>query len=104
VLDGRDIGTVIAPQADVKLFVTATAEVRSERRLKELTARGMTAHYEDVLADIRSRDARDSGRDVAPLKAAPDAIVFDTSKLGPKEAIAEAVRLVEQRLEMARAK
>ena len=104
VLDGRDTGTVIAPQADVKLFVTATAEVRAERRLKELTARGMTAHYEDVLADIRSRDARDSGRDVAPLKAAPDAILFDTSKLGPQEAIAEAVRLVEQRLEMVRAK
>lgn len=104
VLDGRDIGTVIAPRADVKLFVAATAEVRAERRLKELTAREMTAHYEDVLADIRSRDARDSGRDVAPLKAAPDAILFDTSKLGPQEAIAEAVRLVEQRLEMARAK
>src|SRR5438067_4671900 len=69
VLDGRDIGTVIAPDADVKLFVTATAEVRAERRLKELQGRGMNAHYDDVLADIRARDERDSGRDVAPLKA-----------------------------------
>src|SRR3954464_12323866 len=61
VLDGRDIGTVTAPDADVKLFVTATPEVRAGRRLKELQARGMTAHYEEVLADIRSRDERDSG-------------------------------------------
>jgi CMP/dCMP kinase len=104
VLDGRDIGTVIAPDADVKLFVTATAEVRAERRLKELTARGMKAHFDDVLADIRARDARDSGRDVAPLKAAPDAILLDTSALDPTGAVAEAVRLVEERLELARAK
>jgi CMP/dCMP kinase len=104
VLDGRDIGTVIAPDADVKLFVTATAQVRAERRLKELTARGMNVHYDDVLADIRARDARDSGRDVAPLKAAADAILLDTSALGPEEAVAEAVRLTEQRLELARAK
>jgi cytidylate kinase len=103
VLDGRDIGTVIAPDASVKLFVTASPEVRSERRLKELTSRGMKAHFEDVLADIRARDARDSGRDVAPLKAAPDAILLDTSKLGPEEAIAEAIRLTEERLESERA-
>lgn len=104
VLDGRDIGTVIAPDADVKLFVTATPEVRAERRLKELMKRDMNAHYEDVLADIRARDARDSGRDVAPLKAAADAILLDTSKLGPDEAVAEAARLAEQRLEEARVK
>jgi cytidylate kinase len=104
VLDGRDIGTVIAPDADAKLFVTATAQVRAERRLKELTARGMKVHYDDVLADIRARDARDSGRDVAPLKAAADAILLDTSALGPEEAVAEAVRVTEQRLELARAK
>ena len=103
-LDGRDIGTVIAPNADVKLFVTATAEVRAERRLKELTARGMKAHYDDVLADIRARDARDSGREVAPLKAAKDAILLDTSGLGPEEAIAEALRLAEERLDLARAR
>ena len=93
VLDGRDIGTVIAPDADVKLFVTATPEVRAERRLKELAERGMTAHYPDVLADIRSRDERDAGRAVAPLKAAPDALLLDTSALDPKQAIAEALRL-----------
>ena len=74
VLDGRDIGTVIAPEADVKLFVTASPEIRAERRLKELQGRGMTAHYPDVLADIQARAARDSGRAVAPLKAAEDAL------------------------------
>jgi cytidylate kinase len=104
VLDGRDIGTVIAPEADVKLFVTASAEVRAERRLKELVARGMHAHFDDVLADIRARDARDSSRDVAPLKPAPDALLLDTSALGPDEAIAEAVRLAEERLQPARVK
>jgi len=98
VLDGRDIGTVIAPDADVKLFVTATAEVRAQRRLRELVMRGMAAHYEDVLADIRSRDARDAGRDVAPLKAASDALVLDTSGLDPDQAIAEALRMVEEQL------
>jgi cytidylate kinase len=86
------------------LFVTATPEVRAERRLKELIERGMNAHYEDVLADIRARDTRDSGRDIAPLKAAADAILLDTSELGPDEAIAEALRLTEERLEMVRAK
>jgi len=98
VLDGRDIGTVIAPDADVKLFVTATAQVRAQRRLRELMTRGMAAHYDDVLADIRSRDARDAGRDVAPLKAASDALVLDTSSLDPDQAIAEALRMVEERL------
>ena len=98
VLDGRDIGTVIAPEADVKLFVTASAEVRAERRLKELLSRSMNAHYDDVLADILSRDARDSGRDVAPLKPASDAVLLDTSALDPDQAIAEAVRVAEGRL------
>jgi CMP/dCMP kinase len=98
VLDGRDIGTVIAPDADVKLFVTASPEVRAQRRLKELKARGMHASYEDVLADIHARDQRDSCREVAPLKPAPDAILLDTSKLDAEAAIAEAVRLAEARL------
>jgi cytidylate kinase len=82
----------------VKLFVTASAEVRAQRRLRELMTRGMAAHYDDVLADIRSRDARDAGRDVAPLKAAADALVLDTSSLDPDQAIAEALRMVEERL------
>jgi cytidylate kinase len=98
VLDGRDIGTVIAPSASVKLFVTASPEVRAERRLKELEGRGMRVHYEEVLADIHARDARDSGRAVAPLKAAADAVLLDTSKLTLEPAIAEAVRLAEERL------
>jgi cytidylate kinase len=98
VLDGRDIGTVIAPDADVKLFVTATAEVRAERRMRELESRGMHAGYDDVLADIRARDKRDSMREVAPLVPAKDAMLLDTSNLGIEASIAEAVRMVEQRL------
>jgi len=99
VLDGRDIGTVIAPKADVKLFVTASPEVRAKRRLKELGRRGMRAHYEDVLADIHARDERDSHREVAPLKQARGAILLDTSDLDVEQAIAEALRLVEERLD-----
>lgn len=98
VLDGRDIGSVIAPNAGVKLFVTASAEVRAQRRLRELLQRGMNAHYEDVLADIRARDQRDSGREVAPLKKADDAILLDTSELDVDQAIAEALRLVREKL------
>ena len=98
VLDGRDIGTVIAPEAEVKLFVTASAEVRAQRRVRELLERGMPAHYEDVLADIRARDARDASRPIAPLKPAADAIILDTSDLDREAAIAEAIRLVDDRL------
>ncbi len=101
VLDGRDIGTIIAPAADVKLFVTASPEIRAQRRVRELLERGMPAHYEDVLADIRVRDERDSHRDVAPLRQAPDAIVLDTSELTAEEAVALAIRLANERLEMA---
>ena len=98
VLDGRDIGTVIAPNATAKLFVTASAEVRAERRLKELQARGLPVHFEDVLFDIRARDERDSHRSTAPLARALDAILLDTSNLDRDAAIATAIRLVEQRL------
>jgi cytidylate kinase len=98
VLDGRDIGTVIAPGADVKLFVTASAEVRAQRRLMEIQQRGMNAHYPDVLADIRARDERDSGREAAPLRQADDALLLDTSALEIEQAVAEAVRLVEERV------
>jgi len=104
VLDGRDIGTVVAPDADVKLFVTASLEVRAERRLKELTGRRMTAHYEDVLADLTARDDRDSHRAVAPLRPAPDAILLDTSSLDQEDAISQAVRFIEERIQLARAK
>jgi len=98
VLDGRDIGTVIAPDAEVKLYVTATAEVRAERRMRELEGRGMHASYEDVLADIHVRDERDSSRDAAPLRQAADAMRLDTSAMKVEEAIAEALRLVEDKL------
>jgi cytidylate kinase len=98
VLDGRDIGTIIAPDADAKLFVTATPEVRAERRVRELLERGMPGHYQDVLLDIKARDERDSHRDVAPLRRAPDALLLDTSKFDKEEAFAEALRLVEERL------
>ncbi len=98
VLDGRDIGTVIAPDADVKLFVTASAEVRAGRRMKELQGRGINVHLDDVLADIHARDRRDSARAVAPLKQAPDALLLDTSELDVDQAIAQAIRLVEEQL------
>jgi CMP/dCMP kinase len=81
VIDGRDIGTVICPDADVKLFVTASTEARARRRVKELREQGTAAIYETVLQDLNERDARDSGRQAAPLAVAPDAEVIDTTTL-----------------------
>jgi len=98
VLDGRDIGTVIAPNATIKLFVTAAPEVRARRRMAELLARGMPAHFEDVLIDIRARDARDSGREAAPLAQAEDASLLDTSELDIDDAIAAAIALADEKL------
>ena len=98
VLDGRDIGTVIAPQADAKLFVTAASEVRAQRRFAELQAMGLNAHYADVLADIRARDERDSGRSAAPLVQAEDAVLLDTSEMTIDAAVQRAVALVEARI------
>ena len=98
VLDGRDIGTVIAPDADAKLFVTASREVRAQRRVRELLERGMPAHYEDVLLDLKARDARDSERAAAPLRQAEDAILLDTSDLSREDSIAAACRLVSKKL------
>ena len=94
-LDGRDIGTVIAPQAQAKLFVTASSEVRAQRRHQELAAMGLDVTYEHVLADIRARDARDSGRSAAPLRQADDAALLDTSALSIEASVAAAVALVE---------
>jgi cytidylate kinase len=82
VLDGRDIGTVIAPEADAKLFVTASPEVRARRRFEELVRMGLQVHYDDVLLDIRARDERDSSRAAAPLAKAEDAHLLDTSLYG----------------------
>ena len=95
VLDGRDIGTVIAPEAEAKLFVTARAEVRAQRRFEEMQRLGMHVHYEDVLADIHARAARDQGRSAAPLIEAEDAVLLDTSELAIAAAIAEAISAVE---------
>ena len=95
VLDGRDIGTVVCPDADAKLFVTAQPETRAQRRHLEHAGRGDALSYEDVLADIRRRDERDSGRAVAPLKPAQDAILLDTTELGIEAAFQTALDLVE---------
>ena len=95
VLDGRDTGTVIAPQAEAKIFVTARPEVRAWRRHKELTERGETLAYDAVLAEIRKRDARDSGRAIAPLKAAPDAALLDTTDLDIEAAFRAVLSIVE---------
>ncbi len=97
VLDGRDIGTVICPDATVKLFVTASPTVRAARRHKELASQPGAPDFDTVLADIRRRDARDSGRADAPLKAADDAVVIDTSALGIDEALAAAMAVINAR-------
>lgn len=98
VLDGRDIGTVVCPDADVKLFITATAEERARRRHRELLKRGENAEFETILADIRRRDERDMTRSTAPLKAAEDALTLDTTNLDAEAAFQAALTLVEQRL------
>jgi cytidylate kinase len=95
ILDGRDIGTVICPDAPAKLYVTASPEVRAERRWKQLKGQGEDVSYEDVLADIRKRDARDGGRDAAPMVAAPDAELLDTTQMTIEQAADAARRIVE---------
>jgi cytidylate kinase len=99
VLDGRDIGTVIAPDAQAKLFVRATPTIRAQRRHTELKSRGSDVSYDQVLADIRARDERDSSRSTAPLVPAADAVLLDTSFLSIEAAVAKAVALVEARRE-----
>ena len=96
VLDGRDIGTVITPEAQAKLFVTASPAVRARRRFDELIGHGLTVTYDHVLSDIRARDARDSGRGIAPLRQAEDAVLLDTSDMGVETAVAAAIALVER--------
>jgi CMP/dCMP kinase len=95
VLDGRDIGTVIAPNADVKIFVIATPEVRAKRRARELSALGHTVNDAEILADILRRDERDTGRAVAPLKPAADAHLLDTTHLDIDAAVRAAIDIVE---------
>lgn len=97
VLDGRDIGTVIAPEAEAKLFVVASVPARAERRFREMQQQGRSVSLAEIAADLEARDARDRSRSEAPLVAAADAVLLDTSDLGREEAIAEAIRIVEQR-------
>ncbi len=94
VLDGRDIGTVICPDADLKLFVTASAETRAQRRLDELNGKGLATTFDAVLADVEARDKRDRERETAPLIPAGDAVLLDTSDLTAEQAIAQAVKHV----------
>jgi len=98
VLDGRDIGTVICPDADAKIFVVASAEARARRRHLELEGRGETVDHAAVLADIRRRDERDTGRASAPLKPAPDAVTLDTTNLDIDEAYSAALKIVTRQL------
>ncbi|NBT22690.1 MAG: (d)CMP kinase [Methylocystaceae bacterium] len=97
VLDGRDIGTVICPNARIKIFVTASPETRAQRRALELAGRGEPADYNLILEDVRKRDARDSARQTAPLKQAPDAILIDTTELDKDAVFARALKIVDQR-------
>ena len=97
ILDGRDIGTVVCPDAAVKFFITASAEVRAERRHKELLARGEASIYARVLQDMKARDERDQSRSVAPLKPASDAMVVDTSELDADAVFVTAMNIIQTR-------
>ena len=98
VLDGRDIGTVICPEAEVKLYVTASDDVRAARRHAELIGKGMDLSLADVLSDLQQRDARDTARASAPLKPAEDAVFLDTSEMSIEEAVAAALRVTAERM------
>lgn len=97
IYDGRDTGTVVCPHADIKFFITASPEVRAERRYKEFLSKGINTSYEEVLADVKARDERDMTRSTAPMKPAEDAIIFDTSNLNIEEVFAQACRIIESR-------
>lgn len=98
VLDGRDIGTIVCPDADVKIFVVANPEVRARRRFEELQARGEAVSYESVMADLKARDARDQDRAIAPLVQADDALLLDTSELDIETAFNAAVSMIESQM------
>ena len=100
VMDGRDIGTVVLPRADVKIFLTASAEVRAERRFRELTAKGEKASYDKVLAEIKQRDYQDTHRQIAPLKMARDSVKLDSSNMTVDEVLAEMKRIIGQRVSL----
>lgn len=98
IMDGRDIGTVVLPDAQVKLYLTASSATRAERRCKELREKGLEASYEDVLRDIEERDYRDIHRQIAPLRQAEDAVFLDTSALTLAQSIEETVRIIREKL------
>ena len=97
VLDGRDIGTVVCPDAEIKLFLSASAEVRAKRRQKELQEKGICAIYEDILNDVKKRDERDSSRATAPLKPADDALILDTSDMTIDDVFARVIDFINQK-------
>ncbi|MBR1658930.1 MAG: (d)CMP kinase [Oscillospiraceae bacterium] len=97
IMDGRDIGTVVLPEADVKLFLTASAEARAERRCRELAQKGLETPYYEVLRDINFRDEQDSSRAAAPLRAAADAVTVDTSTLNFEESVDEVCRVIAEK-------
>ena len=98
IMDGRDIGTVILPDADVKIFMTASPECRAMRRYKELLARGQEASYEQVLAEMNERDGQDSSRAIAPTKQADDAVLFDNSELDFEQSVDAIIEMVEAKV------
>ena len=98
IMDGRDIGTVVLPKATVKIFLTASAEVRAKRRTDELLAKGQSAEYATVLKEIQQRDYQDMNRPIAPLKQAKDAVLLDTSELNVEEVIAEMKKIVGEKI------
>ncbi|MBE6824018.1 MAG: (d)CMP kinase [Ruminococcaceae bacterium] len=98
IMDGRDIGTVVLPDAKIKIFLTASPEVRAKRRYDELIEKGMDVNYDDVLKDVVTRDYNDSHRDVAPLKPADDSVVVDTSKLDLEQSVAKLISIMKERM------
>ncbi len=98
IVEGRDIGTVVLPDAELKVFLTASVEERARRRWKELREKGEDVSYEEILEQLKKRDEQDSKRNVAPLKPAEDAVVIDTTGMGIDEVVEEIVRLVEERM------
>lgn len=98
IMDGRDIGTVVLPDADVKIYLSASAEIRAKRRLLELQEQGRTDTYEDVLRDMKERDYRDMHREIAPLKQADDAVLLDTSELSLEESVAALLNIIREKL------
>lgn len=98
IMDGRDIGTVILPNAELKIFITASPEIRAKRRFDELIAKGVDVKFEDVLSDLNKRDYNDSHRAEAPLKQAADAVLLDTSELDFEQTVSEVIRLVKEKM------